>query len=90
MDAEQSADLRAVRAQIRRVYEGLLADVRRQAEVAQELTQSVPADIRSAVLANIDATRDGLLAFGAKIKASEKAAHFEAAEARVIAFPRRG
>ena len=64
MSTEERSALRAVKAQIERLRRDLLASVERQAEIADELTRFLPADLRRRILANIEEVRARLVAFG--------------------------
>ncbi len=64
MSAENSTALREVKAQIERLRRDLLASVERQAEIAEDLTKYVPEEVQDRIMANIDAVRARLVAFG--------------------------
>jgi hypothetical protein len=68
MRTDGERTLQEVRAQIERVRRGLLASVEQQSEVADELTQIVPDEVRNRILANIDAIHARLVAYGRKLK----------------------
>lgn len=65
---EKSQDLQEIMAQIERVCRALIADIERQAEIAEELTQDLPEERRQAILENIQATRARLAAYEARLK----------------------
>lgn len=65
---EKSQDLQEIMAQIERVCRALIADIERQAEIAEELTQNLPEERRQAILENIQATRERLAAYEARLK----------------------
>jgi predicted DNA-binding protein YlxM (UPF0122 family) len=50
------------------VCRALIADIERQAEIAEELTQDLPEERRQAILENIQATRARLAAYEARLK----------------------
>ena len=64
MSSEDTWALRQVKAQIERLRRDLLADVERQAEIADELTRFVPPEVRRRIMANIEKIRAQLVAFG--------------------------
>jgi len=64
MSTEEGSALQELKAQIERLRRDLLVSVERQAEIADELTRFLPADVRHRVLANIEEVRARLVAFG--------------------------
>jgi hypothetical protein len=71
---EKSQDLQEILAQIERVCRGLIADIERQAQIAEELTQNLPEDKRQAILKNIEETRARLAAYEARLKSRSRGA----------------
>jgi len=68
---EENRALQEVKAQIERMRRDLLASVERQAEIADEMTRFLPADVRCRILANIEEIRARLVAFGESQDRSE-------------------
>jgi hypothetical protein len=71
---EKSQDLQEILAQIERVCRGLIADIERQAQIAEELTQNLPEEKRQAILKNIQETRERLAAYEARLKGRSRGA----------------